>query len=78
MTLQAKACNFIKKEILAQVFSCKSCENFKNTFQLTELTVVCNYANHMLFMHAAEIQMILSEDWSTIQCQLLNGLKTIT
>ena len=29
------ACNFIKKDILAQVFSCKFCEISKNTF-LTE------------------------------------------
>ena len=29
--LQAEACNFIKKETLAQVFSCKFCESFKNT-----------------------------------------------
>ena len=27
-----KACNFIKKEILAQVLSCESCEISKNTF----------------------------------------------
>ena len=27
-----KACNFIKKETLAQVFSCEFCEIFKNTF----------------------------------------------
>ena len=27
-----KACNFIKKETLAQVFSCESCEISKNTF----------------------------------------------
>ena len=30
--LQAKACNFIEKETLAQVFSCKFCKSFKNTF----------------------------------------------
>ena len=30
--LQAKACNFIKKETLAQVFSCEFCEISKNTF----------------------------------------------
>ena len=28
----AGACNFIKKETLAQVFSCQFCEIFKNTF----------------------------------------------
>ena len=30
--LQAQACNFIKKETLAQVFSCEFCEVSKNTF----------------------------------------------
>ena len=30
-----QACNFIKKEFLAQVFSCEFCEIFKNNF-LTE------------------------------------------
>ena len=30
--LQAAACNFIKKETLAQVFSCEFCEISKNTF----------------------------------------------
>ena len=29
---QAQACNFIKKESLAQVFSCEFCEISKNTF----------------------------------------------
>ena len=32
MKLQALACNFIKKETLAQVFSCEICETSKNTF----------------------------------------------
>ena len=30
--LRPKACNFIKKEILAHVFSCEFCEISKNTF----------------------------------------------
>ena len=30
--LQASACNFIKKEALAQVFRCEFCEIFKNSF----------------------------------------------
>ena len=30
--LQAQACNFFKKEALAQVFSCECCEISKNTF----------------------------------------------
>ena len=32
LCLQASACNFIKKEAVAQVFSCEFCEIFKNTF----------------------------------------------
>ena len=32
LKLQAKACHFIKKETLAQMFSCEFCEIFKNTF----------------------------------------------
>ena len=34
--LQVSACNFIKKETLAQVFSCEFCEIFKSIF-LTEV-----------------------------------------
>ena len=30
--LRPEACNFIKKETLAQVFSCEFCKIFKNTF----------------------------------------------
>ena len=30
--LQRKACNFIKKDNLAQLFSCEFCEISKNTF----------------------------------------------
>ena len=30
--LQVSACNFIKKETLAQVFSCEFCEILKNTY----------------------------------------------
>ena len=30
--LRASACNFIKKEIQEQVFSCEFCEIFKSTF----------------------------------------------
>ena len=32
-----EACNFIKKEIVAQVFSCEFCEIFKNTFFIEHL-----------------------------------------
>ena len=32
-----QACDFIKKEALAQVFFCKLCERFKNTFFTEDL-----------------------------------------
>ena len=35
--LQAEACNFIKKETQAQVFSCEFCEISKNTFSTEQL-----------------------------------------
>ena len=35
--LQALACNLIKKETLAQLFSCGFCENFKNSFFIEHL-----------------------------------------
>ena len=35
--MRPQACNFIKKETLAQVFSCEFCEIFKNTFFIEHL-----------------------------------------
>ena len=32
VSFYAEACNFIKKETLAQVFSCEFCDIFKNTY----------------------------------------------
>ena len=37
MMLQASACNFVKKETLAQLFSCEFSEIFKNTFYTERL-----------------------------------------
>ena len=41
--LQAKGCNFIKKEYLAQVFSCEFCEISKNTFITEHLQATASY-----------------------------------
>ena len=38
----ASACNSIKKEALAQVFSCEFCEIFKNTFSYRALLVAAS------------------------------------
>ena len=37
--MQSEACNFIKKETLAQVFSCEFYEISKNTFFVEHLRV---------------------------------------
>ena len=42
MELQAQACNFIIKDTLAQVFSCKFCEHFKNTFSYRTILVAAS------------------------------------
>ena len=47
--LQALVCNFIKKETLAQVFSCKFCEMVKNTFFTEHLWMAAPVKNQMLF-----------------------------
>ena len=40
--LYDKACNFIKKETLAQVFSCEFCEISKNSFSYRTPTVAAS------------------------------------
>ena len=47
--LQVQACNFIKKETLAQVFSCEFCEISKNTFsyRTTPVAVSKSSQNHL-------------------------------
>ena len=43
-----QACNFIKKETLAQVFSCEFCEISKNIFFAEHIwTTASNKVNHI-------------------------------
>ena len=42
------ACDFIKKEALAQVFSCELCEIFKNTFSYRTLPVAASVEGNFL------------------------------
>ena len=42
ISLQIEACNFIKKEALARVFSCEFCEIFKNTFFTKHLSTTAS------------------------------------
>ena len=44
-----KACNFIKKETLAQVFSCEFCEISKNTFLMEHLSWLLLFFNKYVF-----------------------------
>ena len=45
--MQASACNFIKKEALAQVFSCEFCEISKNNF-FTEYLRTTAFVNDVI------------------------------
>ena len=53
--LQAKVCNFPKKETLAQLLSCKFCEIFKNNFlyrtPLVPASTVCSYWGHAIWLN---------------------------
>ena len=45
---QIQACNFIKKETLAQMFSCEFSEIFKNTFFTEHLRTTASDKCHMI------------------------------
>ena len=62
--LQAQACNFIKKETLAQVFSCEFCENSKNT---SERLLLC----FMMFSN----RELLPQCFKNICCCKINSGK---
>ena len=42
ISCRPEACNFIKKEILAQVFSCEFCEISKNTFFKEQIRAIAS------------------------------------
>ena len=48
--LQAEACSFIKKEALAQVFSCEFCEISKGTFFTEHLQEIASYGTWLGLM----------------------------
>ena len=48
---ESSACNFTKKETLAQVFSCEFCESFKNTFLAEHIWVTAFVMLTFSFMH---------------------------
>ena len=44
----SKVCNYITKEILAQVFSCEFCQIFKNTFFIENLQMTASVYNKVI------------------------------
>ena len=50
-SIKKEACNFMKKETLAQVFSCEFCKIFKNSFFTENLRVTAsNFSISMLLL----------------------------
>ena len=47
--------NFIKKESLAQVFSCEFCENSKNTFFIEQLATTASVMRSWTFVTGEKI-----------------------
>ena len=45
-TCARRACNFVKKETLAKVFSCEICKFFKNTFFTEQLRALASAKSH--------------------------------
>ena len=67
--IKLQACNFIKKRLLTQVFSCEICEIFKNTYfeeyLRTTASVIFFYGSqyHTFFSVQAQIEMV-DKCWS--------------
>ena len=59
LDIRPKACNFIKKESLAQVFLCEFCETSKNTFFTEHLRLL------LLLFQLSEEYLWLSQTPST-------------
>ena len=53
-----EVCNFIKKENLAQVFSCEFCEISKNTFFIEHLWKTASYLTNMTVGKSGVLCMI--------------------
>ena len=58
---EAQACNFIKKETLAQAFSCEFCEIAKNNLSFITPPVA---ASVMKFVFEADETIPLKRKWS--------------
>ena len=59
-TCETSACNFTKKETLAQLFSCEFCEISKNTFFIEHLRVTASGAMVLNIPQDAHISLTTS------------------
>ena len=62
----AESCNFIKKEALAQVFSCESCEIFKNAFFTEYLWTIA--FTKTTYLQAASLALFRRSNFWKIFC----------
>ena len=64
--LQARACSFVKRETLAQVFSCEFCEVFKDTFFTKHLRVTAYVTfpfSSGSFLYSLQVTLIIDWKW---------------
>ena len=78
LLLTIEACNFIKKETMAQMFSCKCCGIFKNTFFTEHLRTTASDNSIVRFPCSAQnlpltIPLLNSGFFLQAQCLLANG-----
>ena len=59
--LQASACNFIKKQSLVQVFSCKFCHISKNTVFTEHVQTTTSTNSETCFKFQISVKKVLSE-----------------
>ena len=63
-----EACNFIKKEALAEVFSCEFCEISKNTFSTERLRVTASKTYYQFGKFIVLYSRIVSLSFSFNNC----------
>ena len=64
--LETSACNFIKKETLAQVFSCEFCEISKNTFFTGHLWATASVICYFAFTNGNFNEKVYIRSWNVI------------
>ena len=64
-----KACTFIKKETLAQVFSCEFCETSKNTFSPRASPVAASINREWIDALVLKVSYGLLEEFYRVRCK---------